>query len=119
MDTKYFILFRNIDYAKTIKNVLYGKICSTESELFGISPNENDVFLIDAHFGGQMSRLNGMNILKKYLSIYRNTRFSVRVYSWFDTEYIARNHLDKSYILKLPNVKYMRFPLQFLKSNKL
>lgn len=111
MDTSYFILFRNFDYAKTIEKALNGKICSTKSKLFGITPKENDVFLVDAHFGNQMSNLEGFDILREFLSINPGIRFNVKIYSWFTTEYITLNYPDKSVMLKMPNVQFNRFPV--------
>lgn len=111
LSTNYFILFRNPDYAKELEKAFGGKICSTKSKLFGITPKEDDVFLVDAHFEGQMSSLNGLDILKEYLFFHREIKFNVKVYSWFTAEYIHKNYPDKSFILKLSNIQYLRFPV--------
>jgi len=111
MDTSYFILFRNFNYAKTIEKALNGKICISKSKLFGITPEENDIFLVDAHFGDQMSNLEGLDILREFLFTNQGIRFNAKIYSWFTAEYIFQNYPNKSSILQLPNVQYMRFPV--------
>lgn len=111
MDTSYFILFRNFDYAKKIGKALNGKICISQSKFFGITPEENDIFLVDAHFGEQMSILEGFDIVKEFLFVNQGIKFNVQLFSWFTSEYITQNYPDKSIILKSSNVKHIRFPV--------
>ncbi len=111
MDIRYFILFRNEDYAKIIEGRIKGHCRNTESEILGIRPIEGDVFLIDAHFGGQMSQLNGLDIARRLIKFRPGVRFKVKIYSWLTREYISQNYPDKSNILKMSNVQFNRFPV--------
>lgn len=111
---RHFIYFSNKEYAEKLA-IRYSNsyIKNTESEVFGISPLEDDVFIIDAHFGnGKMSELRGLNIAYKLLS--GNNRISnlkINILSWFSEKYILeRFPIAKELAQYNTNIKFIQLP---------
>lgn len=104
-------MLRNTICAQTVAAELKAIIRKSESEIFGIKPRKNDIFLIDSHFGGQMSQLNGLNIVRKILNLRKDEQFRVQVYSWFTKEYVYQNYPDKAGVLNSSKVQHTRFPI--------
>lgn len=110
---RHFIYFRNKEYAEKLA-IRYSNsyIKNTESEVFGITPLEDDVFIIDAHFGnGKMSELRGLNIAYKLLSGSRISNLRITILSWFPEKYILeRFPIAKELAQYNTNIKFIQLP---------
>lgn len=111
METRNFILFRNEEYACSIAKKLNGHIRKSESEILSIRPIKGDVFFIDAHFGGQMSDLIGLDIVNNLLKFRQGDEFEIKVFSWLSIEDISHLHPEKINLLNKQRIQFFRYPV--------
>jgi hypothetical protein len=112
MEFRYFILFRNKEYAHNVATKLNGivNVRNSESEILSIRPQEIDVFLIDAHYGGQMSQLNGLEIASKLIKSRQGDDFRIIVYSWLSLESISHMFPERTNLLKTSKIHFIQNP---------
>lgn len=109
---RYFIYFRNSDYAK----ILAGEnpnsyIKNSESEILGVDAVENDVFIVDAHHGeGDMSDLNGLKVACKLLKSIGNRNAKIRILSWFTKEQMAHNNQFTRELTSSRKIEFFQLP---------
>lgn len=111
MPMRYFIYFRNLEYAK----ILAGQnptsyIKKTESEILGVDPIDHDVFIIDAHQGGDMSDLNGLNVAYKLFNSIRNVSAKIRILSWFTKQQIVRINQFAKELVSSNKIEFLQLP---------
>jgi len=112
MEFRYFLLFRNNEYAHNVATKLNGivNVRNSGSEILSIRPLETDVFLIDAHYGGQMSRLNGLDIVTKLIKSRQGVDFRIIVYSWLSLENISHMYPERTNLLKTSKIQLIQNP---------
>lgn len=110
MCSRFFILCRNTEYAYFLSDLLNGIVRTTESELLGITPVRNDVFIIDAHFGGLMTQLQGIELSKRILKSNPDTDFRVIIISWFSKDYVEFS-LNYPRAINNDRLKYKQLPI--------
>jgi len=108
---RYFIYFRNPEYAK----ILAGKntnsyIKKTESEILGVDPVDHDVFIIDAHQGGDMSDLNGLNVAYRLFNSIRKINAKIRILSWFTWEQIVSTNQFAKEMASSNKIEFFQLP---------
>lgn len=109
---RYFIYFRNPDYAK----ILAGQdtnsyIKNSESEILGVDPLEHDIFIIDAHQDGDMSDLNGLKVAYKLLKTIRNKNAKIRILSWFTKEQMEYTNQFARELASSNKIEFFQLPL--------
>lgn len=115
MNSQCYILFRNADFADELVKEFKLTVKRSRSEIRGIDPQNGDLLLIDAHFEGQMTDLNGLDIVNEFIKLNQGNSIRILVFSWFSLEYITSNNPNKAKIFRNPNVQYYRFPVNISK----
>jgi hypothetical protein len=113
MEFRYFLLFRNNEYAYNVAKKLKGivSVRNSGSEILSIRPLVIDIFLIDAHYGGQMSQLNGLDIVSKLIKSRQGVDFRIIVYSWLSIENISHMYPDRTNLLKTSKIQFIQNPI--------
>jgi len=111
---RYFIYFRNQEYAKIIADKNPNSfIKKTESEILGVDPVDHDVFIIDAHQGGDMSDLNGLNVAYKLCNSIRKVNAKIRILTWFTKEQIVRTNQFAKELVSNNKIEFFQLPKIF------
>lgn len=101
---------RNPEYAALISTQLNGIVRKTESELLGVIPKDDDCFIIDLHYTGLFSDLDGLKIGTK-LSQFSKYNIKIILYSWLPENYLKNNYPLTVWLQK-SNVQFKQFPIQ-------
>lgn len=111
MPMRYFIYFRNPEYAKILAcQNSNSYIKKTESEILGVDPVDDDIFIIDTHQGGDMSDLNGLNVAYKLFNSIRKVNAKIRILSWFTKEQIVRTNQFAKELVSSNKVEFFQLP---------
>ena len=110
MANRTFILMRNQKYADQLAKNEHYIVRKTESELMGIRPLAGDRFIIDAHFSGNYSELNGLELINRFIQCHKQCEIAIQVCSWFPEAYLLTNYnaLRGSDSI---DIKYIQLPL--------
>lgn len=111
MCKRYFVLCRNTIYAKIIAESLNGFVRNNKSELLGVTPNDNDVFIVDAHIDGLMSQMNGIELVSRLINSNSDSKHKMNIYSWFAEDYIKSNYRFPN-IFRNGNVIFKQLPIK-------
>lgn len=109
---RYFIYFRDTDFAKILKSKHQNSyIKNSEAEVLSVNPLEDDVFILDAHYGGgDMTDLNGLKVAYKLFNSFRKNNVKIWILSWFTPEYIKRNY-QLAQELSSDSIEFYQLPL--------
>lgn len=112
---RYFIYFRNPEYAKILAGLNPNSfIKKTESEILGVDPVDHDVFIIDAHQGGSdMSDLNGLKVAYKLFNSIRKVNAKIRILTWFTKEQIVRTNQFAKELVSNNKIEFFQLPKIF------
>lgn len=108
---RYFVYFRNTEYAKLLAGQSSNTyIKKTESEILGIDALEQDVFIIDAHQGGEMYVQNGLKTALKILDSIRTINAKILILSWFPEEYVLRTNQIAKELASSNKIEFLQLP---------
>ena len=114
-----YILFRNQRFAKTLAKKIGAVVCYYEDDLFGISPQDGDTIIVDAHYKGSMSDMSGIQIVKKlqkYECKDKDVKF--KILSWFPPEWFDEKpdwKNKKKQLFSQNNVDFVQLPVSDIK----
>lgn len=101
-----FVLMRNQLYAQIIAKTENTVIRTTESELLGVMPQKGDYFIIDAHFTGAYSDMEGIKTVSKLIDCFGDKLINIELWSWFPETYMKVHY----HYLCSNHVKIKQFP---------
>lgn len=106
-----YILFRSQQYAEELARKANAIVCSSENNLYGINPQDDDIIVVDAHYKGNMSDFSGIEIvyrLQKYECSGKIVKF--KILSWFPPE---SDYLEspKKRLYSQHNVDFVQLPV--------
>jgi hypothetical protein len=111
-----FVLFKNEKYAAELAGKIDDVVVrNNEVEVKGIIPHNDDVFIIDAHYGNNMIDLYGLKIVRviRNRCMQENLNVQFKILSWFkeDCEIVLKNsyHLSGK-----ENVQFIQLPINDL-----
>ena len=110
-----YILFGNQSYAELLAMKTGAVACYYEDDLYGISPKDSDIFIVDAHYKGNMSDLKGIEIVKnmqKYACKNKDVKF--KILSWFPPEWFDEKPewiSKKKQLQSQNNVEFVQLPV--------
>ena len=114
-----YILFRNKGYAETLAERIGSgaEVRFNEDNLHGIIPQDNDIIIVDAHFGATMSDFGGLKIVAEMQEKYKRwgKKAEFKILSWFS----KKEWKDEIPVLKTPkkqlhlqdNVDFVQLPV--------
>ena len=106
-----FIYFRDIGYAKILAGENSNSFIKlTVSEILGVDPIDHDVFIIDAHHGGDMSDLNGLKIAHKLINSIGNSNAKIRILSWFTKVHLLRTNQFARELASSNKIEFFHLP---------
>jgi hypothetical protein len=117
-----YILFKQQLYAEELKKLALKardtdcSVRTSEQDLYGINPQDNDIVVVDAHYKGNMSDFGGMEIvsrLQEYECSGKNVKF--KILSWFPNESNYLN-IQKEQLYSPHNVEFVQLPVLDIKS---
>ena len=110
-----YILFRNQGYAEALAKKTGAIVRSSEENLNGIRPKDGDIIIIDAHYKGDMSKLEGIQIvyhLQKFKCRDKDVKF--KILSWYPPEWFEQKpdwiHMKKK-LFSPTNVEFIQLPV--------
>ena len=116
-----YILFRNQGYAEVLAKKLGLAVDDTvqksEEDLYRITPENNDLIIVDAHYKGSMQNCRGLEIVATLQNIYSNwnKKAIFKIVSWFpqkdfdekpDLNFLKSNLRSLQKVDQLPEVDF-------------
>ena len=107
-----FILFKNEKYADELGRKIGAIVRKSELEIRTVSPRDDDVFIIDAHYGNNMNDLHGIKIAEdiRNYCVRRNLNIQIKILSWFkeNSEIIQKNY---NHLSGKENIEFIQLPI--------
>jgi hypothetical protein len=115
MPMRYFIYFRNPEYAKILAEQFpNSSLKNTVSELLGTQYQNEDIYIIDVHQGlSDMSDLHGLQDAFILLNSIERANVNAKIWllSWFTKEYLIQNNPFAKELSSSNKIKFYQMPL--------